>query len=469
MLRTSAFKKPGVSVVRSVSMNQNGAVLIIALVFMILLTLLGLGAVFLTTTDMKIGANYKDSELAFNNAQAGVQYAIGKMEEGLKAWPRTFTLPITTTSTPASPLISTFAAPTGFMFTYPAEITRIPTDSSPTDDPPDIYEFTCIGTTPQGSTASITARVRRLPAINFGAFGDELLDLGNLAGVYSYSHTDCIASGCHPLDPSDSTDEGDIGSNESVILRNSAIVNGDVALGEDINGNDGTLTDQGGVVSGSMGADIPRTDPDPLGIVGGELAAAFITYSATNDNGLAVDTDGSIKAGPSIDVKTAGDTLTLKGKTGGANYYFTSILVRSSTVLYIDTTSGPVNIYLTGEFTSGNGAEVVNTTGCGSASDPCSCPPSSCTPGAPGDFTIFANSQNDPSENITLKNSSVFSGVIYAPCIEVVIDNSADVYGAIMAKRVDIVNNVEIYYDTDLKDKLPSNDLQVISWQDNRM
>jgi hypothetical protein len=468
------------STARSFRMNENGVVLVTSIVFMILLAMVGLTAVVMTTTDMKIGANYRDSEMAFSDSQAGIQYAIGKMEEGLKAWPRTFTLP--TTGAVANPLISTFTAPTGFNFTYPSpEITELQIGAKP-----DIYyEFTSAGAGAQGGNVDITVRVERLPAFMFGVFGDELLDLGNMAGVYSYSHADCVASSCHPLDPGDSTGDGDIGSNDSVILRNNAIVDGDVALGEDTAGSDGVLTDQGGAVTGTMGADIPRVDPDPLGIFGGELAADFAAYSAANDNGTRITehphhADITFDSTPKIHTKFAGDSATLKGQPGGANFYFTEIDVDAKTALYVDTTLGPVNVYLTGELVAGNGSEVVNTTdascGGGALATPCNCcvysPPTldctGCTPGAPSDFTIYANSTNDPTEKITLGNSSTFSGTIYAPGIEVVMNNSADIYGSIMAKRVDIVNSVEVYFDTDIKDKMKSNDLKVVSWRDNR-
>ena len=52
--------------------NQNGIVLILSLVFMGILALLGSTAVMLTTTDMKIGGNYKSSAQAFSAAQAGI-------------------------------------------------------------------------------------------------------------------------------------------------------------------------------------------------------------------------------------------------------------------------------------------------------------------------------------------------------------------------------------------------------------
>ena len=52
--------------------NENGAVLVIALMFMAILGLLGTTAVVMTTTDMQIGANYKTNAQAFYIAEAGL-------------------------------------------------------------------------------------------------------------------------------------------------------------------------------------------------------------------------------------------------------------------------------------------------------------------------------------------------------------------------------------------------------------
>lgn len=55
--------------------NENGIILILSLVFLSILALLGSTAVMLTTTDMKIGDNYKSSTQAFSAAQAGIAEA----------------------------------------------------------------------------------------------------------------------------------------------------------------------------------------------------------------------------------------------------------------------------------------------------------------------------------------------------------------------------------------------------------
>ena len=541
MLQTSTCKKSGISVIRSLSMNENGAVLVISLVFLVLLTMLGTTAVVLTTTDMKIGANYKDSELAFNNAQAGVQYAIGKMEEGLKVWTGGapgFTLPTTSpTASPASPLLSssTFAtpsvfAPSGSGFTL-SDITELSTD-------PDIYEFTSTGTTLQGSTVNITVRVELLPGIMFGAFGDNKLEMKNTAGVYSYSHSDCSvldSTGlpeCLPPTPADTTGEADVGSNNSVILNMGDIVDGDTASGETPVGIDGSYIDHGATITGSANVDMPRIDPDPLGIDGGALGTELTYYSnpANYDNGDAIEGDAyytpssyTVGIGTTINLNGT-ETLTLKGAIdGGANFYFTDINLKSNSVLFIDTTPHldlvtnvleprSVNIYLTGAMNVANGAEVVNlekynvTTppytspkGCDAhrSSSPtgpgaCECadtgPPSfdasPCMDGLNKTGVLvypqYMYKIGEPSNFSIFSNSTSgisigngvginFAGLIYAPFAQIRFDNAVTIYGAIWGKDVELVTNTKVYFDTDIKDKYDSGDLKIISWRDNRM
>ena len=223
------------------------------------------------------------------------------------------------------------------------------------------------------------------------------------------------------------------------------------------------------------GEDIDRVDPDPLGVVGGEYAANFATYSVTNDNSdlsLVFSNSGeSIDAGNDINLGNH-DDLTLKGKAGGSNFYIRDISVGNKAVLYIDTTNGPVHIYLTGEINAVTGSEIVNTTGCGAGA--CSCcvwtPAlvcSACAIGAPSDFAIFANSQSS-TDTISIGNSVSYAGLIYAPYITVRMDNSADIYGAVFARETQLVNGVQLFYDTDLAEDYATKDLILKSWREVR-
>ena len=60
--------------------NQRGVVLILSMVFLSILALLGSTAVVLTTTDMKIGDNYKQNAQAVSAAQAGIAEARSRLK-----------------------------------------------------------------------------------------------------------------------------------------------------------------------------------------------------------------------------------------------------------------------------------------------------------------------------------------------------------------------------------------------------
>ena len=60
---------------RLVCRNQKGLVLPIALVFLVVLGMMGAAAVMITGTDIKISGNYKNSETAFYVAEAGIENA----------------------------------------------------------------------------------------------------------------------------------------------------------------------------------------------------------------------------------------------------------------------------------------------------------------------------------------------------------------------------------------------------------
>ena len=440
--------------------NEHGVALVISLVFIALLGMLGTTAYVMTSTDLKIGSNYRASAEAFFDADAGINYGEAMIEAAHKANPSFMP---TVIGDPADPTdansvsLASFTAPTGFGFSFQAPGLTLVYDD------PNTYRYTCTGTGPSNSTASITVTAKFKPVIEFGVFGDKKVDVGNTAGIYSYSSS----SGTAPTSGT-STGEGDTGSNESVILRNGCVVDGDVALGDDGAGTEGALTNLSGVVLGDDNVDIDRVDPDPLGVVGGDYASEFSLTGKDNGNAsLVCDPDGSI-SGINIDIGN-GDTLTLKGKSGGANYYFDDIKLKNSSILYLDTTNGPVNIYLSGEIDAITGSNFINTTDatCSGAGTCCTCAAAACAVGLPGDFAIFANSQSS-TDKISIGNSVDFSGFIYAPYLTVRMDNGADIFGAIIGREVEIANSVEIYFDTDMKDDYTTNDLILTTWRDVR-
>lgn len=402
--------------------NEHGMVLVTTLLLIAALIILGTTAIMQTSTDLKISANYETGTQALYDAEAGIQYAIAKIEEGLASNPSTFTLP-----SPGNPVTLTYTTPTGFSFT----ISTISKNSGSGG-----YTFTSTGHGPGNAQASIEVTFEGGPAINYAAFGDQKVDMKNSGATLSYDSSSSDSTKNDPSDPSfQTTHEADVGSNDWLVTHNGTSIDGSAVFGEQSDGSptvDGIHT--GTTFYGTAGVDAGRVDPDPLGInSGGEYDPS--TYATSNDNadlalGTTIDTNG---------------TVTLVGKTGGADYYFTSIVLRNSANLTIDASAGSVTIFLEGGLDARNGS-TINVTG------------------NPTDFSIFSNS----TAKIDFKHSSAFKGFVYAPFAEVDMKNSSSVYGAIWARTVDIKNSGTLYFDTALKDKFTSSDLALTSWRDTR-
>ncbi len=67
--------------IRMIYNNEKGFILPLGLIFLAIIALLGTTAVMVTTTDLKIGTNYKTAKQAFYAAEAGINAAISKIED----------------------------------------------------------------------------------------------------------------------------------------------------------------------------------------------------------------------------------------------------------------------------------------------------------------------------------------------------------------------------------------------------
>ncbi len=202
-------------------------------------------------------------------------------------------------------------------------------------------------------------------------------------------------------------------------FRNSATVNGDVVVG--VGGNPATVINNNGTITGDTRAMKERntlpsiTVPDWL---------ESLPSSGTIQNNT---------------------TITNSAKYSGIN-------LKNSKTLLID---GDVTIYIIGEIILGNSAEIQIDNN------------ASLILYLGGDFegknssTINNLTQNakklqiyslDSCENMQFKNSSDFYGVIYAPNAKVIMNNSANLYGAIVAKDFEQKNSSTFNYDASLRD-----------------
>ena len=422
--------------------NEKGMVLPLGLMFLAIITILGTTAVILTTTDLKIGSNYRASEQAFYDAEAGVQYVLKKLAIDLDD-SDSETVDLT-----EDPISLSYSRPDGFSFTPPTALTSLGSDQ---------YSFSVTGHGANSSEATIEVvlSLGHKSAFDYGLFADGLVDLKAGAELYSYDSRDTPDPDPATF-PGASTGEADIGSNTEVITKLGTYVDGDLALGADDSDSpvDAVWTDTGATVNGELGTTVGHVDPDPLGANDptSELYDKFIDIVTTNNN--ATDKMGAacpLAGATDIDLGN-GDTMTL---TAG-DYYITSIILKNGSTLEIDATNGPVNIYLNGivdaedgDMEAKNGSEINNLS-------------------QPTDFSIFSNS----SQDIVFKHASDFKGTIYAPNADVQLNNSAGVYGLIWGKTVGINNSGGFYFDEAIKDKYLSPDnytINVLSWKDDSL
>ena len=421
--------------------NERGAVLIISLVFLVLLSLIGSTAVLITTTDMKIGISHNESTQALIDADTGVNYAIAQMDAGFKAG--TFALPVAIGDTSNLTSSSFTPPPTGFNFAYnPTTLEKVGVNR---------YEFTTVGSSTNNSMATIVVTCQQRPAITMAAFGDKKLDGKSGGQVKSFKSNSADPTKNDPTFAGYvSTHEADVGSNEWLVAHSGVDVDGKAILGEDVNENDATnsIADPTDFYNEAP-VDDERIDPDPLGVTsGGEYDPT--TYAASNQN-----CTGCTSAPPAVcsdlctknelDLGNA-DTATL---TAG-DYYINSgkgLELGNNSVLTIDGSAGEVRIFLDGEGVTSANSSTVNVI-------------TDAT-----DFSIFSNS----TVKIEFKNNSDFAGLVYAPYAPVDIKNNGTFTGAVWGSNVDIKNGGTVYYDSTLADKFLSKDIEIVTWQDFRI
>ena len=427
--------------------NQDGMVLVTAMMFMAILFLLGAAAWLIASIDLQIGGNARAAKHAFYDAEAGVQYAIARMQAGLEAG--TFSLPSAVNGVEPLPIS---AVPAGYHFGYEGdEITRLARN---------VYEMTVYGGGARNSAAKLVVTFKRASKIEFAAFGDVSFDGVNSAAVYSYDHRD--APDNQPGDPDfESTGQADIGTNGDLLLHNKIFIDGDVALGADELENPASVVDQGATVSGALGEEIGRVDPDPFDVLEPGYDALFASARADHDNGSLV-VDG-------------GATVSLAAGT----YYFDEIYIKNG-VLNIDAAFGPVDIYVQGPVTidTGQTLNIINDYG-NDVTFRLTDPPGGLSgpdiliakngsdvnmTGQPTEFTIFS----DSAAGIRFHNASELKGVFYAPLGEIEMDNGTGVYGSVWGEKIFIKNSVDLYFDTALLDEYPTNKLPLLSWFDDR-
>ena len=137
---------------KSILGNEKGMVLAVTLMLIAVLVLLGTTAVMTVTTDLKIAGNYRQSQVALYNAEAGVEQVIAYLRANTVTYP--------TASTPTTTI--TVSCPTGYSFNTSVLMNYVA---------PNRYKFQMTGTGAGNSSKTIEAYIGRTSLAPAGADG----------------------------------------------------------------------------------------------------------------------------------------------------------------------------------------------------------------------------------------------------------------------------------------------------------
>ncbi len=410
--------------------SEHGLVLFTALLFVLIMSILGAIAYIITSNDSAIAVNLEVSRKAFYSAESGVNFALKSIEADLK----THTIELPPTDGTVMPL-SSYALPSD------EDITDIHFEFLPSEAPvltcigENIYQFTVRGFGSRNADADICVTFRKDNAFKYGVFGDQGVSFPEFSNFYGYDSSETTAP---------TGDDGNnlchIGANGTVKLSGSTEVHGYIGLG--LNGTTEAVYQPSGsptpLIFSSEEAvrSVGHIAPDPLGAVDGDYAQLFKASQYNNDNGMI----------PSDLIVETGKSLTLSGKPGGATYHFSKIELKNGAKLNIDTTAGPVRIFLSGELNGKSGT--ISLVG-----------------EDPKKLAIFS----DAADPISFSTATPFYGAVYSPYADLEINNHGSIYGAILSRSVVMKNAGNFYFDSSLKDQYLTNDVIMTSWLDMRM
>jgi hypothetical protein len=271
-----------------------------------------------------------------------------------------------------------------------------------------------------GGTANV--ELEAVPEVfnpfKYSLFGDDWLEFKNSCLVDSYDSD----SGSYAA--TSEFDNGDVGSNGDIVLKNSSDIGGDISTSE-LGGLD---INPAANVAGDTTSEAPEVYLPPIS------AAEFAVAQATNDN--ATGLSGSYDYNPASYALEITNDLTLQSGT----YYFSDITSKNNANLIL-APNAEVIIYVTGDIELKYG--VTWNDG-----------------GVPGDCMVYS------SGDLNLNNSGDFYGTFYSPDGNANLANSGDVYGSIIAGTTVIHNSAGFHYDKDLDDfrKKEFDKMIAVSW-----
>jgi hypothetical protein len=265
-----------------------------------------------------------------------------------------------------------------------------------------------------GEAAGVMLMVHHVPtgAFRYALFGADGVILNSNTLVDSYDPAD----GPYPDGVEYVNDFGNVGSYDAIEIDSNVDVYGDVQVSED-----GTIDDgpPGITIAGDVEACVLDVTMPPIVVPAiAPTGALTVTSNLTLGPGNHHYTNLYVSSG----------TLNI---VGPATLVLDAFTLRSNTNLHIDSTNGPVKIYGTGTFDMRSNSNVTTT-------------------GATARDLEIQLTATSPPATVNFNSNAEFMGTIYAPNAELDIASNFVIYGAVMAKHIEMASNSQVHFDESL-------------------
>ena len=226
--------------------------------------------------------------------------------------------------------------------------------------------------------------------------------------------------------------------NGSVSLKNSSLINGDVAVGPGSDPDDVISASSGAKIEGETSS-LPEERDLELPTV-----PFWLQY---------LPSDGKIKSDTVLYHSGKYSEIDLKSNNkitvvGDIILYVTGDLILGNSAELEIAEDSSLTLYLEGDIESKNSSKINNETK------------------IPQNLQIYGL---EGCDKMNFKNSSDFYGTIYAPNADIIVHNSVDIYGSIVSNSFDLRSSGKFWYDASLRDEdfssVPTT-LVVTSWQE---
>jgi len=264
----------------------------------------------------------------------------------------------------------------------------------------------------------------------WAAFGDEILHMDSNSRTDSYD-SDLGTYASQAVNGGGSNmyanTEGDVGSNADITMNSNNSVWGDANPGPS-----GTVTGSG--VANILGSTTPMASTIELpGIIVPPITLPGTAKTVSSSETLA---SGSYNY-TTLQVNV-GKTLTI---IGPATIVCSDFKLRSNSEIVVDATNGPVEFFVLNDFVLNSNTAIASTDN--NALDVA--------------FNLLSDNILDPGVDVVFDedlvdfdSGSQLYGTIYAPSAEITIDSNFELFGSLVARRVDLDSNCRIHFDEQL-------------------